>query len=134
MIYYFIYFPVSLYICARIHVLAMYFKVLFLISTKAGKGILRTMRASNNALADLVPVDVVVNTSLAAAWYSGVNRYMRQHRCLLTVETEGKELLLFIPWSWLAKLVVKCLLHIGNTSAHSKSLYSGHNAMWTYLW
>ncbi|KAH0502854.1 Fatty acyl-CoA reductase 1 [Microtus ochrogaster] len=39
----------------------------------AGKGILRTMRASNNALADLVPVDVVVNTSLAAAWYSGVN-------------------------------------------------------------
>ncbi|KAM5224288.1 fatty acyl-CoA reductase 1 isoform 1-T1 [Hipposideros larvatus] len=40
----------------------------------AGKGILRTMRASNNALADLVPVDVVVNTSLAAAWYSGINR------------------------------------------------------------
>ncbi|XP_055404537.1 fatty acyl-CoA reductase 1 isoform X2 [Bubalus kerabau] len=40
----------------------------------AGKGILRTMRASNNALADLVPVDVVVNMSLAAAWYSGVNR------------------------------------------------------------
>uniref|UniRef100_A0A2K6N630 Fatty acyl-CoA reductase n=1 Tax=Rhinopithecus bieti TaxID=61621 RepID=A0A2K6N630_RHIBE len=43
----------------------------------AGKGILRTIRASNNALADLVPVDVVVNMSLAAAWYSGVNRYMR---------------------------------------------------------
>ncbi|KAL0629291.1 Fatty acyl-CoA reductase 1 [Plecturocebus cupreus] len=40
----------------------------------AGKGILRTMRASNSALADLVPVDVVVNMSLAAAWYSGVNR------------------------------------------------------------
>ncbi|NP_001428174.1 fatty acyl-CoA reductase 1 isoform 5 [Homo sapiens] len=40
----------------------------------AGKGILRTIRASNNALADLVPVDVVVNMSLAAAWYSGVNR------------------------------------------------------------
>lgn len=52
---------------------------------KAGKGILRTMRASNNALADLVPVDVVVNTSLAAAWYSGVNRYMRQRYCLLTM-------------------------------------------------
>lgn len=42
---------------------------------KAGKGILRTMRASNNALADLVPVDVAVNMTLAAAWYSGVNRY-----------------------------------------------------------
>ncbi|ELK18042.1 Fatty acyl-CoA reductase 1 [Pteropus alecto] len=40
----------------------------------AGKGILRTMRASNSALADLVPVDVVVNMSLAAAWYSGINR------------------------------------------------------------
>ncbi|XP_030586726.1 fatty acyl-CoA reductase 1 isoform X1 [Archocentrus centrarchus] len=37
----------------------------------AGKGILRTMRASNDALADLVPVDVVINTTLAAAWYSG---------------------------------------------------------------
>ncbi|KFU87070.1 Fatty acyl-CoA reductase 1 [Chaetura pelagica] len=40
----------------------------------AGKGILRTIRASNDALADLVPVDVVVNMTLAAAWYSGVNR------------------------------------------------------------
>ncbi|NXY47086.1 FACR1 reductase, partial [Ceuthmochares aereus] len=40
----------------------------------AGKGILRTMRASNNALADLVPVDVAINATLAAAWYSGVNR------------------------------------------------------------
>uniref|UniRef100_A0A3Q4BUZ6 Fatty acyl-CoA reductase n=1 Tax=Mola mola TaxID=94237 RepID=A0A3Q4BUZ6_MOLML len=37
----------------------------------AGKGILRTMRASNDAVADLVPVDVVINTTLAAAWYSG---------------------------------------------------------------
>lgn len=33
------------------------------------------MRASNDALADLVPVDVVVNTALAAAWYSAINRY-----------------------------------------------------------
>ncbi|KAF4803991.1 putative fatty acyl-CoA reductase [Turdus rufiventris] len=40
----------------------------------AGKGILRTMRASNDALADLVPIDVVVNTTLAAAWYSAINR------------------------------------------------------------
>lgn len=42
---------------------------------QAGKGILRTMRASNNAVADLIPVDVVVNTTVAAAWYSGVYRY-----------------------------------------------------------
>lgn len=38
---------------------------------QAGKGILRTMRAANDAVADLVPVDVVINTTLAAAWYSG---------------------------------------------------------------
>lgn len=29
------------------------------------------MRAANDAVADLVPVDVVINTTLAAAWYSG---------------------------------------------------------------
>lgn len=40
----------------------------------AGKGILRTMRASNNAVADLIPVDVVVNATLASAWYSAVHR------------------------------------------------------------
>lgn len=47
-------------------------------SHQAGKGILRTMRASNDAVADLVPVDVVINAMLAAAWYSGsqaVNRF-----------------------------------------------------------
>ena len=54
--------------------LSLFVVVLFF---KAGKGILRTMRASNSAVADLVPVDVVVNTTLAAAWYSGVNRYNR---------------------------------------------------------
>uniref|UniRef100_A0A672ZX30 Fatty acyl-CoA reductase n=1 Tax=Sphaeramia orbicularis TaxID=375764 RepID=A0A672ZX30_9TELE len=40
----------------------------------AGKGILRTMRASNDAVADLVPVDVVINATLSAAWYSGSQR------------------------------------------------------------
>ncbi|XP_072290870.1 fatty acyl-CoA reductase 1 isoform X2 [Eucyclogobius newberryi] len=43
----------------------------------AGKGILRTMRASNNAVADLVPVDVVINTTLSAAWLSGSQRHHR---------------------------------------------------------
>ncbi|XP_075568146.1 fatty acyl-CoA reductase 1 isoform X7 [Pelecanus crispus] len=56
----------------------------------AGKGILRTIRASNSALADLVPVDVVVNMTLAAAWYSGVNRMMktitRLHKALMLLE------------------------------------------------
>lgn len=44
---------------------------------QAGKGILRTMRASNNAVADLVPVDVVINMTLAAAWYSGSQKHTR---------------------------------------------------------
>ncbi|CAL9697038.1 unnamed protein product [Knipowitschia caucasica] len=43
----------------------------------AGKGILRTMRASNDAVADLVPVDVVINTTLSAAWFSGSQRHHR---------------------------------------------------------
>ncbi|KYO21995.1 hypothetical protein Y1Q_0000633 [Alligator mississippiensis] len=55
----------------------------------AGKGILRTMRASNSAVADLVPVDVVVNTTLAAAWYSGINRYNRPRNVLVYNCTTG---------------------------------------------
>uniref|UniRef100_UPI00398EB732 fatty acyl-CoA reductase 1 isoform X4 n=1 Tax=Pristiophorus japonicus TaxID=55135 RepID=UPI00398EB732 len=40
----------------------------------AGKGILRTMRATNDAVADLIPVDVVVNLTLAAGWYTAIHR------------------------------------------------------------
>ncbi|XP_026182864.1 fatty acyl-CoA reductase 1 [Mastacembelus armatus] len=40
----------------------------------AGKGILRTMRASNDAVADLIPVDVVINLTLTAGWYTAVHR------------------------------------------------------------
>ncbi|XP_077399615.1 fatty acyl-CoA reductase 1 [Vanacampus margaritifer] len=40
----------------------------------AGKGILRTMRANNDAVADLIPVDVVINLTLAAGWYTAVHR------------------------------------------------------------
>lgn len=41
------------------------------------------MRASNDAVADLVPVDVVINAMLAAAWYSGsqaVTRFKRKKK------------------------------------------------------
>uniref|UniRef100_A0A8C9QZF8 Fatty acyl-CoA reductase n=1 Tax=Scleropages formosus TaxID=113540 RepID=A0A8C9QZF8_SCLFO len=41
----------------------------------AGKGILRTMRANNDAVADLIPVDVVINLTLAAGWYTAVILY-----------------------------------------------------------
>nr|XP_043877455.1 fatty acyl-CoA reductase 1 isoform X1 [Solea senegalensis] len=40
----------------------------------AGKGILRTMRANNDAVADLIPVDVVINLTLAAGWYTAVHK------------------------------------------------------------
>ncbi|KAM3609502.1 uncharacterized protein V6R79_015928 [Siganus canaliculatus] len=55
----------------------------------AGKGILRTMRASNDAVADLVPVDVVINTTLAAAWYSGSQRFNRPRNILVYNCTTG---------------------------------------------
>ncbi|XP_077066709.1 LOW QUALITY PROTEIN: fatty acyl-CoA reductase 1 [Siphateles boraxobius] len=55
----------------------------------AGKGILRTMRASNNAVADLVPVDVVINATLAAAWYSGSQRHARPRSMLVYNCTTG---------------------------------------------
>uniref|UniRef100_A0AAQ5XYG4 Fatty acyl-CoA reductase n=1 Tax=Amphiprion ocellaris TaxID=80972 RepID=A0AAQ5XYG4_AMPOC len=54
---------------------------------QAGKGILRTMRASNDAVADLVPVDVVINATLAAAWYSG--SYARPKNILVYNCTTG---------------------------------------------
>ncbi|KYO44734.1 fatty acyl-CoA reductase 1 [Alligator mississippiensis] len=40
----------------------------------AGKGILRTMIANNDAVADLIPVDVVINLTLVAGWYTAVHR------------------------------------------------------------
>ncbi|XP_068168149.1 fatty acyl-CoA reductase 1 [Antennarius striatus] len=55
----------------------------------AGKGILRTMRASNDAVADLVPVDVVINTTLAAAWYSGSQFLNRARKMLVYNCTTG---------------------------------------------
>uniref|UniRef100_A0A3Q3GZ70 Fatty acyl-CoA reductase n=1 Tax=Labrus bergylta TaxID=56723 RepID=A0A3Q3GZ70_9LABR len=55
----------------------------------AGKGILRTMRASNDAVADLVPVDVVINATVAAAWYSGSQTHSRPRNLLVYNCTTG---------------------------------------------
>ncbi|CAJ1057575.1 fatty acyl-CoA reductase 1 isoform X2 [Xyrichtys novacula] len=55
----------------------------------AGKGILRTMRASNDAVADLVPVDVVINATLTAAWYSGSQTLSRPKNLLVYNCTTG---------------------------------------------
>ncbi|KAI9532057.1 cyclin-dependent kinase inhibitor far1 [Dissostichus eleginoides] len=55
----------------------------------AGKGILRTMRASNDAVADLVPVDVVINATLAAAWYSGSQTLKRSKNIMVYNCTTG---------------------------------------------
>lgn len=56
-----------------------------LLSYQAGKGILRTMRANNDAVADLIPVDVVINLTLAAGWYTAV------HRLVLNPEVWSKK-------------------------------------------
>lgn len=32
------------------------------------------MKANNDAVADLIPVDVVINLTLAAGWYTAVHR------------------------------------------------------------
>ncbi|KAF3859292.1 hypothetical protein F7725_021691 [Dissostichus mawsoni] len=49
----------------------------------AGKGILRTMRANNDAVADLIPVDMVINLTLAAGWYTAVHRLVHRPKSAL---------------------------------------------------
>ncbi|XP_070564884.1 fatty acyl-CoA reductase 1-like isoform X2 [Ptychodera flava] len=39
-----------------------------------GKGLLRSMRADPNAVADVVPVDIPVNVMVSAAWYTAVKK------------------------------------------------------------
>lgn len=53
----------------------MFIQFVFYRTLQAGKGILRTMRANNDAVADLIPVDVVINLTLAAGWYTAVQRW-----------------------------------------------------------
>ena len=48
------------------------------------------MRANHDAVADLIPVDVVINLTLSAGWYTAVHRSERpleapQQRTSLTV-------------------------------------------------
>ena len=38
------------------------------------------MRANNDAVADLIPVDVVINLTLAAGWYTAVHRSVSRPR------------------------------------------------------
>lgn len=42
---------------------------------QAGKGILRSVIANNEAVADMIPVDVAINLTLAAGWYTAVHRW-----------------------------------------------------------
>ncbi|XP_002734152.1 fatty acyl-CoA reductase 1-like [Saccoglossus kowalevskii] len=39
-----------------------------------GKGLLRSMRADPNAVADVVPVDIPVNVMIASAWYTAIKK------------------------------------------------------------
>ncbi|XP_062990468.1 fatty acyl-CoA reductase 2 [Elgaria multicarinata webbii] len=40
----------------------------------AGKGIIRTVKCNTDAVADIVPVDIAINLTLAAGWYTAVHR------------------------------------------------------------
>uniref|UniRef100_A0A8D0BLD0 Fatty acyl-CoA reductase n=1 Tax=Salvator merianae TaxID=96440 RepID=A0A8D0BLD0_SALMN len=40
----------------------------------AGKGIIRTIKCDTGAVADIIPVDVAINLTLAAGWYTAVHR------------------------------------------------------------
>ncbi|XP_038598268.1 fatty acyl-CoA reductase 2 [Tachyglossus aculeatus] len=40
----------------------------------AGKGILRVIKATPDAVADVVPVDIVINLTLAVGWFTAVHR------------------------------------------------------------
>ncbi|XP_056281016.1 fatty acyl-CoA reductase 1 [Pseudoliparis swirei] len=55
----------------------------------AGKGILRTMRANIDAVADLIPVDVVINLMLAAGWYTAERRSNRPKTAVVFNCTSG---------------------------------------------
>lgn len=50
---------------------SIYYAVL---PVQAGKGFLRAIKGTPKAVADLIPVDTVVNLTLAVGWYTAVNR------------------------------------------------------------
>ncbi len=39
-----------------------------------GKGAIRVMKGNRNAIADIIPVDIVINLLIASAWYKGANK------------------------------------------------------------
>ena len=43
-------------------------------SFQAGKGILRSVNITEQAVADMIPVDLPVNMIVAAAWYTAVHK------------------------------------------------------------
>lgn len=44
----------------------------------SGKGVLRTMHCNGKYKVDLIPVDIVINTCLASAWYVGSGRWAQR--------------------------------------------------------
>lgn len=44
----------------------------------SGKGVLRTMHCNRKYKVDLIPVDIVINTCIASAWYVGTGRWQKK--------------------------------------------------------
>ncbi|XP_014387836.1 PREDICTED: fatty acyl-CoA reductase 2 [Myotis brandtii] len=48
--------------------------IFYVLPVQTGKGFLRALRATPMAVADVIPVDTVVNLTLAVGWYTAVHR------------------------------------------------------------
>lgn len=46
----------------------------FVFIIQTGKGIIRTVKCNTDAVADIIPVDIAINFTLAAGWYTAVHR------------------------------------------------------------
>jgi len=70
-----------------------------------GKGLLRTMLYNKAAVADLIPVDVVINLMITVAWYTATRS---QNSTMIYNCTSG--LINPITWTYIEKSAFPCLL------------------------
>uniref|UniRef100_A0A8D2JJ18 Fatty acyl-CoA reductase n=1 Tax=Varanus komodoensis TaxID=61221 RepID=A0A8D2JJ18_VARKO len=90
----------------------------------AGKGLIRTIKCNSTAVADIVPVDVVINITLAAGWYTAVHR--PKSMLIYNCTTGGLN-----PFSWGEMGKFLLIPYASMTSNHLKHQYwtaVGHKA------
>ncbi|XP_075572520.1 fatty acyl-CoA reductase 2 isoform X6 [Pelecanus crispus] len=86
----------------------------------AGKGILRTVIANNEAVADMIPVDVAINLTLAAGWFTAVHRMMkiinRLHKSMMLLQYFSTQ-----SWDWSSDNMNMLMSHL---NTEDKKLYN----------